>query len=56
MEKSSVLIILLTVAAAFAVFNYSPKQDNEAVQEMYQYKIEFDNFKHEYNRVYDVDE
>lgn len=56
MEKSSVILLALTIIAALGLFSLSPQSDDDAVQHMYQYKIEFDNFKHTYAKKYTIEE
>lgn len=56
MEKSSLILIALTVIAAFGVFNYGPEKQTQPAEELYQFKIEFDNFKFQFNKKYQVEE
>lgn len=56
MEKSSIILLVLTVVAALGVFNLAPESSTQNLEEIYQYKIEFNNFKHAHGRRYDVQE
>ena len=56
MEKSSLILLALTVIAAFGVFNYGPEKQTQPAEELYQYKVEFDNFKFQFNKKYQIEE
>ena len=56
MEKSSILLLALTIIATIGLFNYAPQAENQSVEELYQYKIEFTNFKFQFNKKYEAEE
>jgi hypothetical protein len=56
MEKSSLILLTLTIIAALGVFNYAPQKSTQSAEELYQFKIEFDNFKLQFNKKYQVEE
>lgn len=54
MEKSSILLLALTVIAALGVFTYAPENQTQSAEELYQFKVEFDNFRFQFNKKYEV--
>jgi hypothetical protein len=54
MEKSSLILLALTVIAALGVFNLAPETPAQNAEELYQYKVEFENFKHTFNKRYEI--
>ena len=56
MEKSSLILLALTVIAALGVFNLAPETPAQNAEELYQYKVEFENFKHTFNKRYEIEE
>jgi cathepsin L len=56
MEKTSLILLALTIIATIGVFNYAPETETQSVEEIYQYKIEFTNFMFQFNKKYDSQE
>ena len=56
MDKSSFILLALTVIAALGVFNLAPESNTEVSEELYQYKVEFENFKYQFARKYEAEE
>jgi len=54
MDKSSFLILALIIIATLGVFNISHETENQDAELLYQYKVEFNNFKFNFNKKYEV--
>lgn len=54
MDKSSFILLALTLIATIGVFNLAPSAETSLPEELYQFKIEFDNFKFQFNKKYEA--